>query len=203
MAMSSPTQSARCHSPRAKVDSVGERGGRLALQHLGHPAQLGGHARRHHKARPRPPVTAVPRKARLRRSATTDGSTSGSSSVALWRARTRRSGRPRSRAAQPLDQAQVSGEHVAWASRTTSPGTSSAAGTSRTWPSRTTWTLGGHGLERRHRLLGPVLLNKADDSVQDDDSQDHDRVLQVADDRRDRRGRDQDQDDGVGELLGQ
>jgi hypothetical protein len=62
---------------------------------------------------------------------------------------------------------------------------------------------GGHGLERRHRLLGPVLLNKADDSVQDDDSQDHDRVLQVADDRRDRRGRDQDQDDGVGELLGQ
>ena len=60
-----------------------------------------------------------------------------------------------------------------------------------------------HPLERVHRLLGPVLLDEADDPVEDDDGEDDDRVLQVADRRRDDRRPDEDEDHRVRELLGQ
>ncbi len=59
----------------------------------------------------------------------------------------------------------------------------------------------GHPLEGLDRLLGAVLLDEADDPVEDDDRQDHDGVLGVAQDRGDH-GRDQQHDDHrVRELL--
>jgi len=59
----------------------------------------------------------------------------------------------------------------------------------------------GHLLERRDRLLGVVLLVKADDGVEDDDREDGDRVDGVAQDAGDDTSRDQNPDEEALELA--
>ena len=61
----------------------------------------------------------------------------------------------------------------------------------------------GHALERIHGLLGPVLLDEADDAVEDDDGQDDGRVLGVADERGDHRCHQEHHDHGARELVQQ
>ena len=56
-------------------------------------------------------------------------------------------------------------------------------------------------LQRGHRLLRAILLDEAQDRVEHDDRQDRDGILDIADDRRDDRGDDQDQHQRAGELL--
>ena len=103
-----------------------------------------------------------------------------------------------------LDQAHVGGHHVPASSRTRSPGTSSAAGTTIvTPPTNDARRWAGQALERVHRLFRPILLDEPDDPVEDDDHQDDGGVLEVADGRGDRGGTEQDQDHRVGELFGQ
>ena len=60
---------------------------------------------------------------------------------------------------------------------------------------------GGHLLQGLHGLLGAVLLDDADDGVQDDDDEDGDGVGQLAHEARDDGGGDQDQDHEIPELI--
>ena len=52
-----------------------------------------------------------------------------------------------------------------------------------------------------HRLLGAILLDEAEDRVEHDDREDRDGIFDIADQRRDDRGDDQDQHQRAGELL--
>jgi hypothetical protein len=58
-----------------------------------------------------------------------------------------------------------------------------------------------HRLQRLHGALGTVLLDAADDGVQDDDRDDRHGVVRVADHPRDDGGGEQHQDHEVGELA--
>ena len=56
-------------------------------------------------------------------------------------------------------------------------------------------------LQSSHRLLGAILLDEAEDRVEHDDREDRDGVFDIADQRGDDRGDDQDQHQRAGELL--
>ena len=104
-----------------------------------------------------------------------------------------------------LDDPAVGGDAGCPAERTTrSPGTSSAAGTWRSIPSRTTWATGdGLLLEGGEGLLGLPLGQEADGGVQHDDDQDRDRLDVLPDREGDGRGGEQQEDDQVLELGGE
>ena len=61
----------------------------------------------------------------------------------------------------------------------------------------------GHTLQRRHGTIGPVLLYESHRRVEHDYAEDHDGILDVADDARNDRGSDQQQDQKVGKLSKQ
>ena len=61
----------------------------------------------------------------------------------------------------------------------------------------------GHPLEGVHGLLGAVLLDEADDAVEDDDGQDDQGVLGLADEGRDDGGHQEHDDHGARELVEQ
>ena len=58
-----------------------------------------------------------------------------------------------------------------------------------------------HLLERSHRPLCTMLLDEPDDPVEDHDREDHDRVLDVPDERGDQRGDEEHHDHRVRELI--
>ncbi len=60
-----------------------------------------------------------------------------------------------------------------------------------------------HLLERRHRLLGPVLLRESEDRVEHDDDQDRDGVLDLTQKAGDNSGNNEDDDHRLLELVQQ
>ena len=87
-------------------------------------------------------------------------------------------------------------------SRTTSPTTRSLAGISSTLPAAPhPDDRGGQLAQGLHGLLGLVFLAEAQDRIEDEDGEDGDGVLVVAQERGGDRGEDEDDDEEGGELL--
>ena len=144
-------------------------------------------ARGHDDAGALPPATKVPENAIERRSPSgasaatgsgdfstgTDSPVSAASSICRLRARIRR---------------RSAGTRSPASSRTRSPGTIASAGIDPRRPSRITEAAGSIMVaDRVQRLLGPALLDEADDGVDDDHGQDDQRIDPMAEQCRDRR----------------